>query len=491
MNNNAIRSVNAVPRVIVIGAGITGLSAAHRLSELCAEQGFPLEVTVLEGRDRPGGVISTRESEGFTVEEGPDSFLRTKPEAVGLSSRVGLAPLLVGTNKEADKAFVLKNGRLVPMPAGLFPGPPRMTALFGSPLLSIGGKLRMLLEAFIPGNTSGGDESAASFMRRRFGREAYEYLVEPLLSGIYAGDPETLSVRTALPMLAKMEEEYGSVTRGMRRSAASPGAPKNGGETGGRFAAFDRGMGTLVSALHSRLPGGTVRLRSRVKRIEALGGGFRVHLNGAAPMDCDAVIVALPAPGAALVTQGLDLDLSLDLSRIKYASNVVINLAYPKSEVPHHLGGSGFLVPSSERLPVLACTFSSVKFKGRSPDDTVLFRVVAGGARNPVICGEEDSCLVDIAHGALSPILGIRSAPMFGMVSRNPESTPHYAVGHGELVARINERAGRFPSLRLAGNAYGGAGIPDCVRSGEEAAGEIFRYVTEREARYEGRKSCG
>jgi len=480
-----------MPRIIVIGAGITGLSAAHRLSELGAEHGFALEVTVLEGRDRPGGVISTRESDGFTVEEGPDSFLKNKPEAMDLSSRVGLAPFLVGTNKEAERAFVLKNGRLVSMPAGLFPGPPRMTALFGSPLLSIGGKLRMLLEAFIPGNASEGDESAASFMRRRFGREAYEYLVEPLLSGVYAGDPETLSVRAALPILAKMEEEYGSVTRGMRRNGAPPGAPKNGREAGGRFAAFDRGMGTLVNALYSRLPGGTVRLRSRVKRIDAMGGGFRVHLNGAAPMDCDAAIVALPAPGAALVTQGLDLELSLDLSRIKYVSNVVINLAYRKSEVLHHLDGSGFLVPSSERLPLLACTFSSVKFRGRSPDDAVLFRVVAGGARNPGICGEEDGRLVDIAHGALSPILGIKSAPVFGMVSRNPESTPHYAVGHGELVARINERAGRFPSLRLAGNAYGGAGIPDCVRSGEEAAREIFTYLADREAKYEGRKSCG
>lgn len=478
-----------MPRVIVIGAGITGLSAAHRLVELGAECGFPLEVTVLEGRDRPGGVISTRESDGFTVEEGPDSFLRSKPGATELSSRVGLNPFLLVTNKEAERAFVLKNGKLIPMPAGLFPGPARMTALFGSPLLSLRGKLRMLLEAFVPGNASEGDESAASFMRRRFGREAYEYLAEPLLSGIYAGDPETLSVRTALPVLAKMEEEYGSVTRGMRRNSASPGAPKDGKEAGGRFAAFDRGMGTLVNALRSRMPDGTVKLRSRVKRIDAVGRGFRVHMNGAAPIDCDAVIVALPAPGAALVTESLDLELSLGLSRIKYVSNAVINVAYRKSEVPHHLGGSGFLVPSSERLPMLACTFSSVKFKGRSPDDTVLLRVVTGGARSPGICGEDDGRLVDIAHGALSPILGIRSAPLFSGVSRNPESTPHYAVGHGELVARIMERAGRFPSLRLAGNAYSGAGIPDCIRSGEEAAREIFTYLADREAEYEDRKS--
>ncbi|HML94661.1 MAG TPA: protoporphyrinogen oxidase [Thermodesulfobacteriota bacterium] len=491
MNNEPLRYGRALPKIIVIGAGITGLSAAHRLAELGAEHGFPLEVTVLEGRDRPGGVISTRESGGFTVEEGPDSFLKSKPEATGLSSRVGLGPFLIGTNKEAEGAFVLRNGRLVPMPAGLFPGPARVTALLGSPLLSVRGKLRMLLEAFIPGNASEGDESVASFMRRRFGREAYEYLVEPLLSGIYAGDPETLSVRTALPVLAKMEEEYGSVTRGMKRNGASPGAPKGGREGGGRFAAFDRGMGTLVNALNSRLPDGTVKLRSRVKRIDALGGGFRVHTSGAAPIDCDAVIVALPAPEAALVAQGLDMELSLGLSRIKYVSNVVINLAYRKSEVPHLPGGSGFLVPSPERLPVLACTFSSVKFSGRSPDDTVLFRIVAGGARNPGICGEEDGRLIDIAHGTLSPILGIKSAPVFGMVSRNPESTPHYAVGHGELVARIIERAGRFPSLRLAGNAYGGAGIPDCIRSGEKAALEIFRYVSERGAKYEDRKSCG
>lgn len=475
----------------MIGGGITGLSAAHRLIELSGEHGFPLEVTVLEGRDRPGGVISTREAEGFVVEEGPDSFLKAKPEAIGLSVRAGLGPVVIGMNREAEKTFVLRGGELVPMPAGLFPGPARVTALFGSPLLSIMGKLRMSLEGFIPGNASPGDESAASFIKRRFGREAYERLAEPLLSGIFAGDPETLSVRTALPALVKMEEEHGSVTRGMRRNGASRGAPKDAKGDGGRFATFDRGMGTLVNTLHSRLPGGTIRLRSRVKRIEAAGGGFRVHMSGGLPLDCDAVVLALPAPQASLVTGSLDLELSLGLSRIKYVSNTVINLAYRRSEVGHPLDGSGFLASSSERLPIHACTFSSVKFKGRSPGDTVLLRVVAGGAWNPAICSEDDGRLVDIAHGTLLPILGIKSAPLFWSVSRNPESTPHYAVGHGELVARVMERAGRFPSLRLAGNAYGGAGVPDCVRSGEDAAREIFQYLAGMEEKDEGHKPSG
>jgi oxygen-dependent protoporphyrinogen oxidase len=480
-----------LPRIIVIGAGITGLSAAHRLLELGVEHGFPLDVTVLEGKDRAGGVISTRESDGFIAEEGPDSFLRAKPEAIGLSKRVGLGPAIIGMNKEAERTFVLKGGRLVPFPSGLFPGPARIGELFGSPILSIGGKIRMSLEAFIPGNASLGDESAASFMRRRFGREVYERLAQPLLAGIYAGDPETLSVRTVLPHLVKMEEEYGSVTRGMRKNGASGGAPRVEKGDGGRFAAFDRGMETLVNTLHTRLPDGAVRLRSKVKRIDATRDGFRVYLGGDRPIDGDAVILALPAPEASLVTGSLDLELSLGLSRIKYVSNTVINLAYRRNEIAHPLDGSGFLAPLSERLPVLSCTFSSVKFRGRSSDDTALLRVVAGGAQNPGICGEDDGRLVEMAHGALSPILGIKSAPLFSRISRNPESTPHYAVGHGGIVAGIMERAGRFPSLRLAGNAYGGAGIPDCVRSGEEAALGIFRYLACREARDEGYKSRG
>ena len=472
--------MNKTHRIVVIGAGITGLSAAYRLTGLAAEQGLPLDVIVLEGRDRPGGVISTRHSEGFLAEEGPDSFLKSKPEALSLSIKAGLEPDMIGTGGEAGRVFVARGGKLIPLPDGLFPAPTSMAALFNSPLLSMRGKLRMTLEPFLPRGDSRGDESAASFIRRRFGGEAYERIAEPLLTGIYAGDPETLSVRAALPALVKMEEDYGSVARGMRRNGAAGGGSKNGSGGGGRFATFGRGMGTLINALASGLPGNSLRLKSRVKRIEPAGRGFRIHLNGGDPLECDAVIAALPAPQASLVAAGIDLELSESLSRIRYVSTAVINLGYRRSEITHTLDGSGFVVPSSERLPVLACTFSSVKFAGRSPDDAVLLRVISGGAQNPDICCEDDGCLINLAHGALSPILGIKSEPLYSLVSRNPESMPHYAVGHGALVARIMETASAYPGLRLAGNAYGGAGIPDCVRSGEEAAQEIFSYIAKR-----------
>lgn len=479
-----------MPRIIVIGAGITGLSAAHRLMELSAEHGLPLEVTVLEGKVRPGGVISTRDMDEFLAEEGPDSFLRSKPEALGLSIRAGLEPRIIGMSAEAGKIFVVRGGGLVPLPDGLFPAPARMAALFNSPLLSMRGKLRMSLEAVIPRRSSHGDESAASFIRRRFGGEAYERIAQPLLSGIYAGDPETLSVRAALPGLVKMEEEYGSVVRGMRKNGAAREARKDGKEgNGGRFASFDRGLGTLVNALVSRLPEGSVRLRSRVKRIDPAGEGFLVHLSGGNPIECDAVIAALPASQASLITGSLDLELSLSLSQIKYVSTIVINLAYCRSDVAHALDGSGFVVPSSEGIPLLACTFSSVKFPGRGPEGTVLLRVIMGDSQNPVIGCDDDQSLISSAHGALSSLLGIKSPPIFSIVSRNPESTPHYAIGHEALVERIMERARRYPGLRLAGNAYGGVGIPDCVRSGEEAALELFTYVAKREAQDEGHKS--
>jgi oxygen-dependent protoporphyrinogen oxidase len=230
-------------------------------------------------------------------------------------------------------------------------------------------------------------------------------------------------------------------------------------------------MGTLINALASGLPGNSLRLKSRVKRIEPAGRGFRIYLNGGNPLECDAVIVALPARQASLIAGGIDLGLSESLSRIKYVSTAVINLGYRRSDVTHALTGSGFVVPSSERLPVLACTFSSVKFAGRSPDDAVLLRVISGGAQNPDICSEDDGRLIKLAHGALSPILGIKSEPVYSLVSRNPESMPHYAVGHGALVARIMETAS-ISRLRLAGNAYGSVGVPDCVRSGEAA--EIY-----------------
>ncbi len=479
--------MNNKPRVVVIGAGITGLSAAYRLKGLSAERGLSIDVTVLEGRERPGGVISTRHSQGFLAEEGPDSFLRSKPEALSLSIRAGLEPDLIGISGESGRVFIVRRGNLIPLPEGIFPAPSSMAALFNSQLLSMRGKLRMTLEPFLPRGDSGADESAASFIRRRFGREAYDRIAEPLLAGIYSGDPETMSVRAALPSLVKMEEEHGSVARGMRKSAAGRGGSKNG-SGGGRFAAFGRGMGTLVNALASGLPGNTLRLKSRVRRIEPAGRGFRVYLYRGDPLECDAVIVALPAPQASLITGGIELELSESLSRIRYVSTAVINLGYRRRDVTHSLEGSGFVVPSSERLPVLACTFSSVKFEGRSPDDAVLLRVISGGAQNPDICSEDDGRLIRLAHGALSPILGIRSEPIYGLVSRNPESMPHYAVGHGALVARINETAAAYPGLRLAGNAYGGVGVPDCVRSGEEAAEDIFSYIARRGMRDEGNK---
>lgn len=481
--------MNKKPRIIVIGAGITGLSAAYRLTGLSAGRGLSLDVTVLEGRERPGGVISTRHSRGFIAEEGPDSFLRSKPEALSLSIRVGLEPDLIGVSGESGRVFIVRRGNLIPLPDGLFPAPPGMAALFNSQLLSMRGKLRMTLEPFLPRGDSGADESAASFIRRRFGREAYDRIAEPLLAGIYAGDPETMSVRAVLPALVKMEEEHGSVARGMRKSAAGRDGSKNGSAGGGRFAAFGRGMGTLINALASGLPGNTLRLKSRVRRIEPAGRGFRVYLYGGDPLECDAVIVALPAPQASLITGGIELELSESLSRIRYVSTAVINLGYRRRDVTHSLEGSGFVVPSSERLPVLACTFSSVKFEGRSPGDAVLLRVISGGAQNPDICSEDEGRLIKLAHGALSPILGIKSEPIYGLVSRNPESMPHYGVGHAALVAKIMETASAYPGLRLAGNAYGGVGIPDCVRSGEEAAQEIFSYIAKRGAGDEGSKS--
>jgi len=481
--------MNERPRIAVIGAGITGLSSAYRLAGLFVERGLPLDVTVLEGKERPGGVISTRYSGGFLAEEGPDSFLRSKPEALDLSKRAGLEPELIGTSGEAGKIYIVRGGKLIALPDGLFPAPSSMAALFNSPILSMRGKLRMTLEPFLPRGESLEDESAAAFIKRRFGSEAYDRIAEPLLTGVYAGDPATLSVRAALPALVKMEEEYGSVARGMRKNRAPWGGAGNGGAEGGRFATFSRAMGTLIQALVSGLPQNSLRLRSRVKRIEPAGKGFRVHLYSGNPLEYDAVIVALPASQASLVTGGIDLELPERLSRIKYVSTAVINIGYRKSDVALALDGSGFLVPSSKRLPVLACTFSSVKFPGRSPEDTVLLRVVAGGAQNPNICREDDGRLIGLAHESLSPILGIRSGPLYSLVTRNPESMPHYAVGHGALVTRIKETVSAYPGLRLAGNAYGGAGVPDCIRSGEEAAEGIFSYITMRGAADEGNKS--
>lgn len=467
-------------RVAIIGGGITGLSAAHRLIELSSETKTPLEVLLFEGRDKLGGVISTKRSDDFLIEEGPDSFITTKPWALNLSRRLGLEQELLPTNEENRRTYVVKRGRLFYLPDGfIMLAPTQLLSFLKSPLFTWRGKLRTALEIVIPGRSGQSDESLASFVTRRFGREVLDLAAQPLISGIYTADPQTLSLRTTFPQFLELEQKHGSVIRGLlkaRNLRDNPGP----GESGARyslFLSFKNGMGTLTEKLTSKLPRKSLRLRTVVRSLGPSEDGWTLTTDDGDFLNADAVIIALASSGASNLLEGFDSPLAEELSRIKYESSVVVNLAYNLKDISHIPDGFGFVVPIIEKRPILACSFSSLKFRGRAPEGKVLLRCFMGGATGPDIFERDDSWLTKTAHEEMCELLGIIDKPVLRLVSRYYQCMPQYFVGHQDLVADINRRVRKYGSLELAGNAYGGVGIPDCINSAEQAAENIFNCL--------------
>ena len=462
-------------RLVVIGGGIAGLSAAHRAVERARERGQRLELTVLEAADRLGGIIQTERRDGFLVECGPDSFISDKPWALDLCRRLGIEDRLVGTSDRFRTAFVAFGGRLHPLPAGFqLMAPTRLSSLLRSSLFSWRGKLRMAMDLVLPrGGDS--DESLGAFVRRRLGREALERVAQPLIGGIYTADPESLSLAATMPRFLEMEREHRSVILAMRRAARRAAA--TAGTSGARwslFVTFKDGMEELVQALAGRLPPGAVRLKERVTALERQGAGWRVATDGGSVLDAEGVILATESYQAARLLRHADPGLGHLLEDIPYASSATVTLAYRREAIRHALDGFGFVVPQVERRPVIAGTFSSVKYPGRAPEGHVLLRVFVGGALNESAVAADDAALVAAARAELAALLGAEGDPVFTRVNRYLKAMPQYQVGHLARVDAIESAARRLPGLALAGAAYRGVGIADCIHSGEEAAERLL-----------------
>ncbi len=476
----------SVRRVVVIGGGISGLAAAHRLTERSAEVGYPLEVLLLEAGPRLGGVIRTERRDGFLIEAGPDSFISEKPEAVELAKRTGLAPHLIETDPAHRRSFIVRGGRVHPVPEGFqLLAPTRLWPFLASEIFSWTGKARMALDLILPrravanGDT---DESLAQFVRRRLGREALERMAQPMVGGIYTADPELLSLRATMPRFLEMERTHRSLIRAMWKQRRKSGAAQSQGTSGARyslFLSFDGGMQMLVEKLAARLPKNCVKLKARAESLnfEAAAQQWMVHVNSHRAINADAVCLALPAYAAAALLHATDVKLAADLEAIPYASTATVNLAYRRAHVPHPLDGFGFVAPLVERRATLACTFSSVKFKGRAPEGYELLRAFTGGALQPEIFALDEKEMTRAVCNDLRELLGIEKSPLFAHVEKWPRSMAQYHIGHTARVERIRQHLHRFQTLRLAGNAYGGAGIPDCIRSGETAADEILSTI--------------
>jgi protoporphyrinogen/coproporphyrinogen III oxidase len=463
-------------RLVVIGGGIAGLSAAHRAVERARERGQGIALTLLEAGDRLGGIVQTERRDGFLVESGPDSFISEKPWALALCRRVGLEDRLVRTDDRFRTAFVAFGGRLHPLPDGFqLLAPTRLASLLRSSLFSWGGKLRMAMDLVLPrgGNS---DESLGAFVRRRLGREALERVAQPLIGGIYTADPDSLSLAATMPRFLEMEREHRSVILALRRAARRAPAPaaEASGARWSLFVTFEDGMEELVLALARRLPPGAVRLKEPATALERRGAGWRVATAAGTTVDADGVILATEAYQAARLLRHADPALGHLLEDIPYASSATVTLAYRRNAIRHPLDGFGFVVPQVERRPVIAGTFSSVKYPGRAPEGHVLLRVFVGGALNEAAAAADDAALVAAARGELATLLGAAGEPLFTRVSRHVKAMPQYQVGHLARVEAIEAAARRLPALALAGGAYRGVGIADCVHSGEEAAERLL-----------------
>jgi oxygen-dependent protoporphyrinogen oxidase len=468
--------------VVVVGGGIAGLAAAQHVLELAAARGETIPVTLLEAGARVGGAIASERVDGFLVEAGADSFLTEKPWALALCRRLGIEDRLITTRDERRRTFVVHAGRLHPLPEGfLLLAPTRLWPLVTSGLFSWSGKLRMACDLVLPRGAARGDESLAAFVTRRLGREALERVAQPLVGGIYTADPERLSLAATMPRFLEMERRERSVILAMRRqaraAAAANGEAAQGAGSGARwslFVSFAEGMQTLVDTLARRLPEGAVRLGARARTVAPVGDGWRVLLDDGSEVRAARCVLATPAFVTARLVRALDEALAGELAAIRYASSAIVTLAFEHAAVPHPLDGFGFVVPAVERRSLIACSFSSIKYAGRAPADAVLLRVFCGGALAEEMMALSDDELTDAARRELAALLGITAAPRLVRVHRHARAMPQYEVGHLARLRRIDAQIAAHPGLALAGNAYRGVGIPDCVASGEAAAARVL-----------------
>ncbi len=471
----------------VIGGGIAGLSAAFELEKARAA-GQPVEYTLYEARPRMGGSLASETVDGAVLELGPDSFLTEKPAAAELCRELGLDAELLPSNDAARRTWIVVGNRLVALPDGLmFLVPTKLVPTALTRLFSLRTKIRMGMELLHPPRASHADESVAALVERHYGVEAVDRLADPLLSGIYGGGAAELSARTVLPRLVEMEKKYGSLTRGMltahrKMRAAMKNSPKSASKTPNRgaapiFTALRGGMQQLVDALAARLDPARVCLGVPVSAVERAGRAWRVHTGGAV-REFDALIMASPAWAAGSLLSPVDAQLGEELSAIPYSSSITVNLVYDERKIGRLPDGFGFLVPVVEGRSLLACTFVHRKFLGRTPPGKAVFRAFLGGAKRESLLAESDQALVATVRREMAEILGAQTLsaeiePEQVRVTRWRRAMAQYAVGHQERMERIAARVAALPDLRLAGNAYDGIGIPDCIRLGRQAAREL------------------
>lgn len=461
------------PSIAIVGGGITGLAAAWRLAQLVPDAG----ITLFERDTRLGGKILTEQADGFTIEGGPDSFLSVKPRGAGLCNELGLADTLQGTIEANRRTFVMKRGRLYPLPEGLTGlVPTKLGPILHSDLLSWFGKARFAFDFVLPSRHSESDETLAAFVQRRLGGEVYARLIEPLMAGIYAGDGRKLSLAATFPQLREAERQHGSLIRGVlaAKRPAAAGTPRPG------FLTPRDGTGAMVAALQQRLCASGVNFRTgcEITGLKRAGDTYQVTLRPDETATFDAVILATPAWATARLLREVDADASRALAAIPHVSSATISLGYRQQDLARPPDGYGYVVPRSEGRPVLACTWTSNKWASRAPEDHVLLRTFAGRAGQPDPLDQSDDELIQLARDEFRDTLGLTADPVISRVYRWPAGMPQYNLGHLDRVGLAESRLAAYATLAIAGNGYHGVGIPDCIHSGETAATRIAENLS-------------
>ncbi len=465
-------------RIAIIGGGISGLSAAFYLEKARAA-GADLQYALFESGQRLGGSMYSDRVEGCLVEAGPDSFLTEKPWAAALCKDLGIGDQLIGSNDAQRKTYIQVNGRLVVMPDGLmFMVPTQLVPTAFSSLFSWSTKLRMARELLHPPRPMQTDETVAQLVERHFGAEVVDRLADPLLSGVYGGDAAKLSARAVLPRFVEMEEKYGSLSRAMLAAHKKMMATRKQ-PPGPLFTSLQDGMQQMVDAIVARLDPESIRLRTHVLRVYPEDSAWRVSIEMNGDERFDAVLIATPADVAGTLLDGVDRELAQDLLDITYSSSVTVTLGYYMDQLAALPPGFGFLVPRSEGTRMLACTFVHNKFPHRAPAGKGILRCFLGGARDEAVLGLNDDEILETLHRELKDILKLQAQPIFSRVYRWRGAMAQYEPGHIARVQRIEQRAAEISGLALAGNAYHGIGVPDCIRSGMVAANSLAQATVE------------
>ena len=484
-------------KLTIIGGGIAGLAAAYYASK---QSKTSLEITLLEQANYWGGKLTTdrvpyggpnRDGQ-FVIEGGPDTFVVTKPWGVQLCRELGLSERLRGTNPETKKTFILKRDRLHELPGGLtMMIPTEFGPMIRTGLLSWPAKARMGLDFFLPTKSENGDETMGEFVSRRLGRAAYESLIEPLMSGIYAGDGDKLSLQATLPYLRDLELKYGGLVKGalaVRKERAQKAkandngsAPKPAPGSRSIFLTPLTGLAEIVEALLAELEaaGVDLRLNTRVTRLERSDSKpetWHLTFDSGEHLEADAIILATPAYVSGALIADFAPELAAELAAIEYVSTATVTLAYPESELPKPLDGYGYVIPRCEGRKALACTWTSTKFPHRAPEGHALIRVFVGRAGQEEQITWDDEALLAIAREELELTLGITAEPLLTRIFQWEKAMPQYNLGHPERLERIDAALAAFPGLGLAGNGYQGIGIPDCIHSGELAVEKMLKH---------------